>query len=101
MDNGLLRQLFQAEIGEVDAALAARLSQAGDDGPWPHVRYHLGIEGGVMMPRGKRLRAIFCLLIGRAARTPASAVRVLMLASELGHAASLIHDDIQDGETIR
>ena len=109
MNIGSLRQLFAAEIDEVDAALAEYLATYADPpGHYGLIRYHLGFADerlaptpGARQPRGKRLRAIVCMLIGRAIGAPRNALTTLMLASEMLHNASLVHDDIEDEEPLR
>jgi geranylgeranyl diphosphate synthase type I len=104
---GRLREKFATQIDEVDEALARFLHQARE--PATHyrlIRYHFGFSGDDLqtrpqLPRGKRLRAILCMLIGRATGAPPRALTTLMLASEMLHNASLVHDDIQDADPVR
>lgn len=103
MKLGLVREFFGPQIDEVDAALGNYLNQSND--PPEHysmVRYHFGFsESGKRLSSGKRMRAIFCLLIGGASGAPTAALRTLMLASEVMHGASLVHDDLEDGDATR
>lgn len=103
MKLGLVREFFAAQIGQVDEALGALLRERND--PAEHygmIRYHFGFsEGGQRLPSGKRMRAIFCLLIGGATGAPPAALRTLMVATELMHGASLAHDDVEDGDLTR
>lgn len=104
-----LRESFAAEIDEIDAALAAYLDPLTDPvGHYGMLRYHLGFADERFHPLpggrqhgGKRVRAILCMLIGRAVGVGPGPIRQLMLASELLHSASLAHDDIQDAEPTR
>lgn len=104
-----LRDVFTPQIDEVDAALARYLDQATEPvGHYGMIRYHLGFADEELrllktkrIARGKRLRPIFCMLIGRAVSAPPEALSRVVLAAELMHSASLAHDDIQDDEPIR
>ncbi len=109
MDLGSVRVALDEYIREVDDALVDYLEKKRE--PVEHyemIRYHLGFANaapggtpGPRLPRGKRLRAVACLLISRAIGAPADATRTLMIAGEMMHAASLVHDDIQDKELLR
>jgi geranylgeranyl pyrophosphate synthase len=100
---GALREIFAPQIREVDEALAMYVNGLRD--PMSHydmVRYHLGFaDGGSRLPSGKRLRPLFSLFIGRACGAPEPVIRKLMIAVEISHNASLVHDDIEDGDPIR
>jgi geranylgeranyl pyrophosphate synthase len=50
---------------------------------------------------GKRLRAILPLLIGEALGAPVHRIVPFAAACEMLHNASLVHDDIQDGDSMR
>lgn len=50
---------------------------------------------------GKRLRAILPLLIGEALGAPVTRIVPFAAACEMLHNASLVHDDIQDGDSMR
>src|SRR4051794_19821660 len=50
---------------------------------------------------GKRLRAILPLLIGEALGAPVFRIVPFAAACEMLHNASLVHDDIQDGDSMR
>ena len=50
---------------------------------------------------GKRLRAILPLLIAESLGTPAAKIVPFAAACEMLHNASLVHDDIQDGDSLR
>ncbi|WP_394829833.1 polyprenyl synthetase family protein [Pendulispora albinea] len=104
-----LRSTFAAEIQQVDRALASYLGKfAQPPSHYEMIRYHLGLQPNgdgeaesSLHARGKRLRAIVCLLIGRSMGAKGDVLTTLMLASELLHNASLVHDDIQDSEPMR
>ncbi len=109
MNPGMLREAFGSQIDEIDAALEAYLSRRID--PPAHygmIRYHFGYANADLSPltgpklsRGKRMRAIFSLLVGRAVGADPKVLQTLMLASEMMHSASLVHDDVEDGDTVR
>ena len=98
-----LREMLAEFASEVEAALAPYLEAPSD--PARHygmVRYHFGIDAsGKRSPTGKRMRAVLALVVGRALGAPPQALRSLLAACELLHGASLVHDDIQDGDRIR
>jgi geranylgeranyl diphosphate synthase type I len=106
---GSIRELFSAEVEAVDRALRGHLARFPN--PPAHygmVKYHLGFARedlvdvvGPPLARGKRLRAITCMLICRALAAPPPATERLMIAGEMLHAASLAHDDIQDEDPLR
>jgi hydroxymethylglutaryl-CoA reductase len=75
-------------IGEV-------VDQPDEAGSLPEMcRYHLDTGG-------KRLRAILPLLVGEALGQPAERMRPLGAACEMLHNATLVHDDLQDGDLWR
>jgi geranylgeranyl diphosphate synthase type I len=104
-----LRTLLAPQILEVEDALVRYFERATDPpGHYGIIRYHLGYADEVLRPlngkrlaRGKRLRPILCMLIGRAIGVPHPALVRVMLAAELMHNASIVHDDIQDQEELR
>lgn len=106
---GVVRAKFASQMEEVDEVLSHFLDDSQDPAfHYALIRYHLGFCGedlnplsGKRLVRGKRLRAILCMLIGRAIGTPPGPLRTLMSASELLHSASLVHDDVQDGDHLR
>src|SRR6516225_3691064 len=59
------------------------------------------LVGHVSHYRGKRLRPALLLLTGRAAGRLTPAHPVLAAVIELIHTATLVHDDVLDGATIR
>lgn len=104
-----MRTIFGEEIEAADRALVEYMAEL--KGPASHyelIRYQLGLVdehmqpvAGMRLERGKRLRPVLCMLIGRAIGVDPRVARTLMLASELLHAASLVHDDIEDQEPLR
>jgi len=106
----MFHRQFEAEILEVDRALVAYFDRF--DWPPSHygmIRYHFGYADRDLrpraadnyLPRGKRLRPLICSLFCRLfALTPETAVVVIM-ATEVMHAASLTHDDIEDHDAVR
>jgi len=53
------------------------------------------------LPRGKRLRPLICSLFCRLFALPSDAAVVVITATEIMHAASLAHDDIEDHDAVR
>ena len=91
---------------EVDLSLRNLANAPGrPEGLSEMLRYHLGVDAEVGLreerSRGKRLRSVLLLAIGQALSTPYEVTRPLLLAAEMMHAASLVHDDIQDNDVIR
>jgi len=105
-----LKKLFEAEIEEIDHTLLDYLE--GFEHPRSHYRmmaYHFGyadrnlerLRPGEFLPRGKRLRPILCMLFCRMMKVDAELGRIVMMATEVMHAASLAHDDIEDKDPVR
>lgn len=69
------------------------------------MRYHVGWVDERFQPvsatRGKGLRAAFLMLVNEAIGGDESAAVPLAVAVELLHNFSLVHDDIEDGSTLR
>jgi geranylgeranyl diphosphate synthase, type I len=73
------------------------------------IRYQLGFASANFEPlspdapvrRGQRLRSMIAIMIGRSFNASEDAVRALAVAAEYAHAASLVHDDIQDSDLLR
>jgi geranylgeranyl pyrophosphate synthase len=89
-------------VGEVDDAIQAFLLRAPDlanlrDG----ALYGLGLDVPDRSLRGKRLRAILCLLTCEALGGDPARAMPFAVASELFHNLALIHDDIADQDVIR
>jgi geranylgeranyl diphosphate synthase, type I len=106
----MFHRQFEAEILEVDRALVAYLDRF--DRPPSHygmIRYHFGYADrdlrsrapGDFLPRGKRLRPLICSLFCRLFKLPADTAVVVIMATEVMHAASLTHDDIEDHDAVR
>ena len=83
---------------------------------WPSIRavmdevmHESGVEGSLlrrmanyhMQSEGKRLRAILPLLVAEALGVDPGRVVPFAAACEMLHNASLVHDDLQDGDSIR
>jgi octaprenyl-diphosphate synthase len=60
-----------------------------------------GLVDHVSQYRGKRLRPALLLLVARACGRPAAAHHVLGAVVEMIHTATLVHDDVLDGATVR
>jgi geranylgeranyl pyrophosphate synthase len=73
------------------------------------IRYQLGfatsdftpLQPDVPIRRGQRLRSTMAILIARSFNASEEVVRALAIAAEYAHAASLVHDDIQDCDSLR
>ena len=101
---------FEAQIREVDRELVSYLARF--DHPRGHygmIQYHFGyadrdfnrLPDGEFLPRGKRLRAILSMLFCRMMQLPPDVAKTVMMATEVMHAASLAHDDIEDKDSVR
>lgn len=106
----LLQRGFAAEIADIDRSLVACLHRLGE--PSSHygmLRYHFGFADAELraltesayLPRGKRLRPLICLLFCRIYGVPEPVATTMMMAVEVMHSASLVHDDIQDRDAVR
>ena len=69
-------------------------------GVYEMIRYHLGLDGEDG-PRGKRMRPLLGLLAYSSIAGDHRAALPGAAAVELGHNFSLVHDDIEDGDTER
>jgi geranylgeranyl diphosphate synthase, type I len=69
-------------------------------GVYEMIRYHLGLDGS-SGPRGKRMRPLLGLLAYASIAGDHHAALPGAAAVELGHNFSLVHDDIEDGDTER
>jgi geranylgeranyl diphosphate synthase type I len=69
-------------------------------GVYEMIRYHLGLDGGDGR-RGKRMRPLLGLLAYASIAGDHRAALPGAAAVELGHNFSLVHDDIEDGDTER
>ncbi len=93
---------IDALIADTEAEILRVLGDgdAATRGLYDMIRYHLGLDGSGA-PAGKRMRPLLGLLAymsiaGEHARALPGAAAV-----ELGHNFSLVHDDIEDGDTER
>ncbi len=73
---------------------------ASTAGVYAMVRYHLGLDGATAT-RGKRMRPLLGLLAYASIAGDHRAALPGAAAVELGHNFSLVHDDIEDGDTER
>jgi geranylgeranyl pyrophosphate synthase len=64
-------------------------------------RYSMGLDVEDRVVRGKRVRPALCLLTTEALGTDPDLAIPFAAAIELLHNFALVHDDIQDGDTIR
>ncbi|MEK7280747.1 MAG: polyprenyl synthetase family protein, partial [Chloroflexota bacterium] len=99
-----LPQVFLRYRQEIDSELKASLPQ--NHLPlYRMLRYHLGWEDEAGNPRaggeGKRLRPTLCLLACEGVGGNPQHALPAAAAIELVHNFSLVHDDIQDGDTQR
>lgn len=81
-------------MAAVELCMEAVLRQEGHDPLEQMARQHLSTGG-------KRLRARLALMAAAAVGQPLSHAAPLAAACELLHNATLIHDDLQDGDTVR
>lgn len=82
------------EQGDVSALMAGLVGTGGEGILAAAARHHLG-------SRGKLLRARLALTAGRALAVSSSERVAVAAACELVHNASLVHDDLQDGDRHR
>jgi geranylgeranyl diphosphate synthase type I len=93
-----IADLVAATEGEILRLVADR-----DDptrGLYEQVRYHLGLDGPDA-PAGKRMRPLLGLLAYASITGEFEPALPGAAAVELGHNFSLVHDDIEDGDTER
>lgn len=90
------RELTESHMGQVLASMAQAVGEAGLEGSSLEMmlRYHM--ETG-----GKRLRAMLPLAVAGALGTRPEALVGFGAACELIHNATLVHDDLQDGDEVR
>ena len=86
-------QLIEQELTEVEAEIKAE-ANAFDPAVEGYVSYILGTSG-------KRIRPALSLLIGGACGGPTADHKKLGIVLELIHLATLVHDDIMDGASLR
>lgn len=102
-----LQEFMQQWLPPLDAEMRSVLS--GDEAiTFPHygmMQYHMGwIDADFapsMLPSGKRLRPILCLLACAEVGGHASPALPAAAAIEILHNFSLVHDDIEDGDEAR
>jgi geranylgeranyl diphosphate synthase type I len=98
--------LPEIEIAELIADTESEiLRMVGDRDPSTHglyemVRYHLALDG-TGAPSGKRMRPLLGLLAYASITGDHRRALPGAVAVELGHNFSLVHDDIEDGDTER
>jgi len=95
-------ELLQDYRDEIEQALARAL--AGDGPLRSALRYHVGLEGdepAATRSMGKLLRPSLVMFVGERFGAPRPQLLAAATALELVHNFSLIHDDIQDRDTLR
>jgi geranylgeranyl diphosphate synthase, type I len=95
-----IAKLISETEGEILRVLGLGDGDEATGGLYDMIRYHMGLDG-TGAPAGKRMRPLLGLLAymsitGEHARALPGAAAV-----ELGHNFSLVHDDIEDGDTER
>jgi geranylgeranyl diphosphate synthase, type I len=102
MDENLFQQktLEYAEL--VDEELL-RNFQHGEKIPNLHDAslYSMGLDSPDRSVRGKRIRPVLCLMTAEALGAPPRSALTFACAIELLHNFALVHDDIEDGDTMR
>ena len=97
-----IRSEFTRLLTDIDAEMRSVLSER--DGHARHLydqlAYHLGLDDEAG-PRGKRIRPLLGLLAYQSLTGEYRAALPGAAAVELGHNFSLVHDDIEDGDTER
>jgi len=98
-----INQYLPALEAEMQAVVTAPSPELHD--LYAFLRYHLGWTDENFRPidgrAGKRLRPVFCLLTCEACDGDWQQALPAAAAVELLHNFSLVHDDIEDGDTIR
>jgi len=86
----------------VDAALESMI-RAEDQVPVLHdgLLYALGLDQEDPAVRGKRLRPVLCLVTAEALGARVESAMPFAVAVEMFHNFALVHDDIEDGDTMR
>lgn len=85
---------------EAEIMRVVRDRDASTAGVYQMIRYHLGLDGSDGK-RGKRMRPLLGLLAYASIAGDYRAALPGAAAVELGHNFSLVHDDIEDGDTER
>jgi len=97
-----LLERFDAYAEVIDAELVRLLAVAE---PVPNLHdamlYSMGLDTADRRIRGKRVRPALCLLTAEALGAPPQKACAFAAAIELLHNFALVHDDIQDGDTMR
>ncbi|MEO6061852.1 MAG: polyprenyl synthetase family protein [Thermoflexales bacterium] len=99
--------LLSPQMLAVEARMRSVVDGAGADGLRTMLLYHLGFTDArgrsERAPAGKRIRPALLLLAASVSGQPGSveAATSAAAAVELLHNFSLIHDDIEDGDTLR
>lgn len=92
-------------LGTHFEALLRRHVEAVSAEPTPHLHdamaFALGIDVADPLLRGKRIRPVLCLLTAETLGAPLVRAEPFALAIELMHNFCLVHDDIEDGDTMR
>lgn len=107
MLNLALTRFLAERIPGVEARMQSVVDAAGADGLRTMLRYHLGFADAQgrpeRAPAGKRIRPALLLLAASVSGQPnaADSATPAAAAVELLHNFSLIHDDIEDGDTLR
>jgi geranylgeranyl pyrophosphate synthase len=65
------------------------------------MRYAMGLDVEDRAIRGKRLRPVLCLMTAEALGAPMERAMAFAASIELMHNFALVHDDIEDGDTLR
>lgn len=79
------------------------------EGLYGMIQYHLGFASATFEQldeqmrgkRGKRMRALLPLSVGSSLSVPLEVLEPVLLAGEMMHSASLVHDDIEDQDAVR
>jgi geranylgeranyl pyrophosphate synthase len=93
------------ELGAHFESLLRRYVETASTDPVPNLHdamaYALGTDVADPLQRGKRIRPVLCLLSAEALDAPLERAEPFALAIELMHNFCLVHDDIEDGDTMR
>ncbi len=107
MPNEALANFLAGRMPGVEAHMQSVVDTAGAEGLRTMLKYHLGLADAQGRPErapgGKRIRPALVLLCATAAGNPGATESATPAAAavELLHNFSLIHDDIEDGDTLR
>jgi geranylgeranyl diphosphate synthase type I len=95
-----IAELISATEKEILQVLSLGDGDEATLGLYDMIRYHLGLDG-TGAPAGKRMRPLLGLLAYMSIAGEYSRALPGAAAVELGHNFSLVHDDIEDGDTER